>query len=401
MHQATSIAASHLRRQAVHAAVLAGTVVFGLVGAGAALQEAQQLELHMAPAPFTLFWPGAVRPAPVAVDVSAPTITDDSANAANASGTVDSAVPDTGPPPIVTRTYTVHQGDTVQSIAYQFGVSNETIIWENDMLDPDHLSIGQQLEILPFTGLVHQVRPGDTVASIANFYGANITDVVRVNQLHDPWIIVVGQTLAVPGGYRPLPAEAAAAAAAAAAASNGDTESANPDDQQAASAPAPRRFPLLGNTPQEQFIAGIAPAAVDSQDATGVPASVTIAQAIIESYWGSSRLSAEDNNYFGIKGDSKPGTAGVVWFDTWEVLSGRSVMVNAPFRAYNSMADSFVDHGNFFLENPRYASALAVKDDARQFAQAIAHDGYATAPDYASKLIQLMDRYDLYRYDDL
>src|SRR5690349_17964064 len=117
MHQATSIAASHLRRQAVHAAVLAGSVVFGLVGAGAALQEAQQLELHVAPAPFTLLWPGSVRPAPVAVDVSSPMVTDDSASAANASGTVDSAVPDTGPAPIVTRTYRVQPGDTVQSIA--------------------------------------------------------------------------------------------------------------------------------------------------------------------------------------------------------------------------------------------------------------------------------------------
>jgi flagellum-specific peptidoglycan hydrolase FlgJ len=381
--------------------VLAGTVVFGLVGAGAALQEAQQLELRMPPAPFALLWPGAVRPAPVPVDVTAPIVTDDSASVTSASGTVDSVVPNAGPAPIVTRSYTVQPGDTVQSIAFQFGVSNETVIWENDMLDPDNLSIGQQLEILPFTGLVHQVRPGDTVASIANFYGANIDDVVRVNQLHDPWIIVVGQTLAVPGGYRPLPAEAAAAAAAAAAASTGDTDSANPDDQQAASAPAARRFPVLGNTPQEQFIAGIAPAAVDSQDATGVPASVTIAQAIIESYWGSSRLSAEDNNYFGIKGDAEPGTAGVVWFSTWEVRGGRSVMVDAPFRAYNSMAESFVDHGNFFVDNSRYASAMAVKDDARQFAQAIAHDGYATDPGYAGKLIQLMDRYNLYRYDDL
>ncbi len=402
MHQATSIAASHLRRQAVHAAVLAGTVVFGLVGAGAALQEAQQLELQVPPAPFTLLWPGSVRPAPVPVDASAPLVTDDGGSATNGSGPVDSAVPDTGPAPIVTRGYTVHQGDTVQSIAYQFGVSNETIIWQNDMLDPDNLSVGEQLEILPFTGLVHQVRPGDTVASIANFYGARIDDVVRVNQLHEPWIIVVGQTLAVPGGYRPLPAEAAAAAAAEAAASaNSTTDSASADDQQAASVAAPRKFPVLGNTPQEQFIAGIAPAAVASQDATGVPASVTIAQAIIESYWGSSRLSAEDNNFFGIKGDAKPGTAGLVWFNTWEVLGGRSVQINAPFRAYNSMADSFVDHGNFFLENSRYASAMAVKDDARQFAQAIAHDGYATAPDYASKLIQLMDRYNLYRYDDL
>jgi flagellum-specific peptidoglycan hydrolase FlgJ len=198
----------------------------------------------------------------------------------------------------------------------------------------------------------------------------------------------------VPGGHRPLPQEAAAAPASSA-------DAASSDDQQAASVTAPRKLPVLGGTPQEQFIMAIAPAAVDSQDATGVPASVTIAQAIIESYWGSSRLSAEDNNYFGIKGDTKPGTAGVVWFNTWEVLGGRSVTINAPFRAYNSMAESFLDHGRFFLENSRYASALAVEDDARKFAQAIARDGYATGPGYADKLIQLMDRYNLYRYDDL
>jgi flagellum-specific peptidoglycan hydrolase FlgJ len=381
-----------VRRQVVHLAVLASTAVFGLAGARAA---AQQLQLSVPPAPISLLGPVAVRPAPVELDVPAPAVPDQSANAASASGGVDSSVPDTGPAPIVTRTYAVQQGDTVQSIAYQFGVSNETIIWENDLLDPDNLRIGQTLEILPFTGLVHQVRPGDTLASIANFYGARIEDVVRVNQLHEPFIIVVGQTLAVPGGYRPLPQDAAVATP------NSDTgDAASADDQHAASVASRRKLPVLGNTPQEQFISAIGPAAVDSQDATGVPASVTIAQAIIESYWGSSRLSAEDNNYFGIKGDTKPGTAGVVWFNTWEVLGGRSVMVNAPFRAYNSLAESFVDHGRFFLDNPRYASALKVKDDARQFAQAIAHDGYATDPGYAGKLIQLMDRYNLYRYDD-
>jgi flagellum-specific peptidoglycan hydrolase FlgJ len=157
----------------------------------------------------------------------------------------------------------------------------------------------------------------------------------------------------------------------------------------------------LGNTPQEQFISSIAEAAVESADQTGVPASVTIAQAILESYWGSSRLAHDANNYFGIKAQTKGGSAGSLTLSVWEVIGGRNVVENQAFRAYNTVAESFVDHGLFFLENGRYASAMASKNDAKQFAIEINRDGYATDPSYASKLIGLMDRYNLYRYDDV
>ena len=132
-----------------------------------------------------------------------------------------------------------------------------------------------------------------------------------------------------------------------------------------------------------------------------MPASVTIAQAILESYWGSSRLATDARNYFGIKAQPRGGNAGSVSFAVWEVIGGRNVVQNQAFRAYNSVADSFVDHGLFFLQNPRYAAAMAVKDDARKFAVAISRAGYATDPAYASKLIGLMDRYNLYRFDDV
>lgn len=300
------------------------------------------------------------------------------------------AVPDA---PLAVRRYVVEPGDSVRSIAQQFGVSNETVIWENDLTDPDLLSVGQELHILPFSGLIHEVRPGDTVASIANSYDARVDDVISANRLAEPYVILVGQKLAVPGGYRPLSQPVVVAPDA------GGADA----DQQAATVAAPprRRLPVLGNTPQEQFIASIAEAAVDSADQTGVPASVTIAQAILESYWGSSRLAREANNYFGIKAQTKVGPAGVVWFDVWEVIGGRNVMQAQAFRAYRSVAESFVDHGLFFQENARYASAIAVRNDPRAFARAINVDGYATDPAYASKLIGLMDRYDLYRYDDV
>jgi flagellum-specific peptidoglycan hydrolase FlgJ len=300
--------------------------------------------------------------------------------------------------PFATRTYVVQPGDTVRSIAQQFAVSNETIIWENDLTDPDYLSIGQELHILPYSGLIHEVRPGDTVASIANGYEALVKDVIAANKLTDPFIIVVGQKLAVPGGYRPLPQKVVVQ-------TNPDqTVQAPPsDDTQAAAAiQAPKRsMPVLGNTPQERFIASIGEAAVVSQDQTGVPASVTIAQAILETYWGSSRLAREANNYFGIKAQTRSGPAGVVSFDVWEVFGGRNVVQSEPFRAYNTIAESFVDHGQFFLENGRYTAAMAARDDPKQFAREINRAGYATDPAYASKLIALMDRYNLYRFDNV
>src|SRR6202023_4215544 len=138
-------------------------------------------------------------------------------------------------------------------------------------------------------------------------------------------------------------------------------------DQLAATiAPSPKRtFPTLGGTPQEQFIGSIAEAAVQSADATGVPASVTIAKAILESYWGSSRLAREANNFFGIKAQTRSGSAGSIWFDVWEVIGGRNVMQSQAFRAYTTVAESFVDHGLFFLENGRYGRAMAARDDAK------------------------------------
>jgi LysM repeat protein len=295
--------------------------------------------------------------------------------------------------PVATREYVVEEGDSVRTIASQFGVTNETVIWENDLTDPDFVAIGQVPHILPFNGLIHEVRPGDTVASVANGYEARVEDVISANHLAPPYVIVVGQKLAVPGGYRPLPKKALPQADA-------DTVERPPsDDGQQAAAVSVRRLPILGGTPQEQFIASIGEAAVESQDKTGIPASVTIAQAILESYWGSSRLSRDANNYFGIKAQTRVGPAGVLWLDVWEVLGGRNVVQRQPFRVYNTITESFIDHGRFILENGRYASALAAKDNARQFARELNRDGYATDPGYAAKLIGLMDRYDLYRFD--
>jgi flagellum-specific peptidoglycan hydrolase FlgJ len=390
------------RRPILHASACAAVLVS--VGLGVTSQprgtgqveEPQQLALPLTAA--TPVAPRLAEPQKPVIVLAAPTIAP--AEPRPLIGEVALA-PDEESVGFETRSYTVEPGDSVRTIAAQFGVTNETIIWENDLSDPDYIEVGRELQILPFSGLIHEVRPGDTIASVANGYEALIEDVVKVNRLAEPFVIVVGQKLAVPGGYRPLPRKVVVEAPR----PGGDTVQAPPDtDQHAATvkapAPPPRKLPVLGNTPQEQFIASIGEAAIVSHERTGVPASVTISQAILESFWGSSRLAREGNNYFGIKAQTRTGSAGVIWFDVWEVIGGRNVMQRQPFRAYNSIADSFVDHGRFFLENGRYAAAMAARGDAKQFAREIARGGYATDPAYASKLIALMDRYNLYRFDE-
>jgi hypothetical protein len=153
-------------------------------------------------------------------------------------------------------------------------------------------------------------------------------------------------------------------------------------------------------TSTSDFVQAVGVAAQKSMRTTGVPASVTIAQAILESDWGRSRLTRQGNNLFGIKALGKAtGPAGVVTLATWEHTGDGDVIVQAPFRAYYTLEQSIDDHGRFFTSNRRYAAAMAVARDARAFAQEIQDAGYATDPSYADKLIGLMDRYNLYRFD--
>jgi hypothetical protein len=150
----------------------------------------------------------------------------------------------------------------------------------------------------------------------------------------------------------------------------------------------------------ETFITAVGAAARDArQTMGGVPASVTVAQAILESSWGESRLTRDANNYFGIKATGQIGNDGAVWMPTLEYADGGSYTVVAPFRAYRTLADSVVDHARLFQQVGLYRSALEAAGDPDEFARRIAQAGYATDPRYADKLIDLMQRYDLYRFD--
>ena len=103
--------------------------------------------------------------------------------------------------------YRVQDGDTVSSIALKFGVSIDTIMWQNNLKSVDSIKVGQLLSILPVTGVKHKVKRGETVYSIAKYYNVdpqNIVDYPFNSFTNDEtYALAAGQDLVVPEGVRP------------------------------------------------------------------------------------------------------------------------------------------------------------------------------------------------------
>ena len=166
-------------------------------------------------------------------------------------------------------------------------------------------------------------------------------------------------------------------------------------------------MPWCGQAPQSvppasrpAFIAAAVPGARAGMARYRVPASVTIAQAILESGAGASTLFRMDHNVFGMKCFGNPGQVaiGCRSYGTFECEPG-CANTHASFRAYTDIADSFVDHGQMLATLARYKPCFAYTHDPDRFAQALQNAGYATDPHYARSLIRLMQQYNLYRYD--
>jgi murein DD-endopeptidase MepM/ murein hydrolase activator NlpD len=96
-------------------------------------------------------------------------------------------------------TYIVREGDTLSSVADMFGVSANTIMWAND-LKSKILKVGQELVILPITGVKHVVKNGDTLQSVVKKYKADLQDVLAYNNLSSNTKLKVGDVILVPGG---------------------------------------------------------------------------------------------------------------------------------------------------------------------------------------------------------
>lgn len=96
--------------------------------------------------------------------------------------------------------YVVSTGDTVALVAKKFGVSENTIRWANNLSKKDVLHVGQNLAILPITGVKHKIQKGDTLATIAKKYQADVTDIAEYNGIEKGDRLVVGSIIVVPDG---------------------------------------------------------------------------------------------------------------------------------------------------------------------------------------------------------
>lgn len=140
----------------------------------------------------------------------------------------------------------------------------------------------------------------------------------------------------------------------------------------------------------EEYIITYSPMAIRQQQEFGIPASITLAQGILESSAGRSTLAREGNNHFGIK-----------CHKDW---TGSTMLRNddAPdecFRVYDSPEQSYRDH-SLFLQRPRYRDLFKLEiTDYASWAKGLSRCGYATDPNYADRIISIIERFALYGYD--
>lgn len=130
-----------------------------------------------------------------------------------------------------------------------------------------------------------------------------------------------------------------------------------------------------------------------ASEATGIPARFLLAQAALESGWGRQEIKSADGaasfNLFGIKA-GRNWSGRVAETMTTEYLGGTPEKMTERFRAYSSHAESFRDYANLLLKNPRYSQVLA-QQDAAGFARGLQRAGYATDPQYAEKLANIIN----------
>lgn len=143
----------------------------------------------------------------------------------------------------------------------------------------------------------------------------------------------------------------------------------------------------------EAYIQRYEALAVSEMMRTGVPASITLAQAILESGCGQSTLAKNSNNHFGIKCKTE-------W--TGEKTYHDDDRKAECFRVYNSVEDSYKDHSDFLKNRPYYTDLFRLSPtDYKGWAYGLKKDGYATEKDYPQNLIKLIETYNLENYTDL
>ncbi|MGR0277974.1 flagellar assembly peptidoglycan hydrolase FlgJ [Marinomonas dokdonensis] len=161
---------------------------------------------------------------------------------------------------------------------------------------------------------------------------------------------------------------------------------------QTEAASAPSALSVVFDSPDE-FVDSLWPHAQAAAQKIGVDPKAVLAQAALETGWGKYPIAKEDGaasfNLFGIKADNRwQGDRAVV--NTLEYRDGVAKREKAAFRAYQSFSESFDDYARFLQTSERYQEALRVGENATAFTQSLQHGGYATDPQYAQKINNIM-----------
>lgn len=141
--------------------------------------------------------------------------------------------------------------------------------------------------------------------------------------------------------------------------------------------------------------------AIDEMHRTGIPASITLAQGLLESNWGRSELAVKSNNHFGIKcNNTWDGKKHFRYDDDYDDLGRKR---KSCFRVYEHAEASFYDHSEFLADpnkNKRYGFLFELsREDYEGWAHGLRKAGYATDPKYGHKLVQIIEKYHLHQYD--
>jgi len=150
-------------------------------------------------------------------------------------------------------------------------------------------------------------------------------------------------------------------------------------------------FTAFSQQTRTQYIEKYQLIAIEEMQRTGIPASVKMAQACLESGDGNSTMARQSNNHFGIKCKSN-WTGSRSYFDDEER--------NECFRKYKTVEDSYIDHTNFLMSNPRYNSLFRLSSaDYTGWARGLKKAGYATDPAYDKKVIEIIELFQLWQLD--
>lgn len=141
---------------------------------------------------------------------------------------------------------------------------------------------------------------------------------------------------------------------------------------------------------RQEYIDAYKVIAIKEMKRSGIPASITLAQGLLESNNGNSRLATKGNNHFGIKCHDWKGKE--IYHDDDEK--------NECFRKYKSANESYMDHTDFLMNSPRYEFLFSYEQtDYKGWAKGLKKAGYATSPQYANLLVDIIEENELYVYD--